>query len=414
MAVKDLREQRAKLVADARAMFDTIKTDTPAAEAAEIEAKFDAAMAEADVIKARIDREERLEASEKHLSERQSITARVRNISVDEVSENEVAETKAFRSYLRNGMGGLSAEEREIALPRFQNAQSTGSNTGGGYTVPQGFYNELEDAEKAYGGMLDPGVSFIFDTDSGNALPIPTDNDTSNSGAILSENTQVSGQDVTFGSVTLGAYTYTSKIVLVSNQLLQDSAFNLDQFLAKKLGTRIARAINTHFTVGDGSSKPTGVVTASTLGATGAAGEVAGIIFDDLIELEHSVDPAYRKNARYMFADGTLKIIKKLKDSQGRYLWQPGLTVNKEPDTINGYVYTVNQDMPAVAASAKSILFGDFSDYYIRRVTGAQVLRLTERYADYNQTGFVAFQRWDGNLVDAGTHPVKYFAHPAS
>ena len=414
MAVKDLREQRAKLVADARALYDSIKPDTAPGEAKEIEAKFDGMMEEADGLKAKIDREERLETSEKNLGERQRITAQVRRISSDEVAENEQAETRAFNSYLRNGMGGLSAEERELALPRFQNAQSTGSNTGGGYTVPTGFYDELMDAEKAYGGMMEPGVAFVFDTESGNSLPIPTDNDTSNSGAILTENTQVGNQDVTFGAVTLGAYTYTSKLVLVSNQLLQDSAFNLDGFLSNKLGTRIARAINTHFTIGDGSSKPTGAVTAATLGNTGASGETASLIFDDLIDLEHSVDPAYRKNARFMMNDTSLKVIKKLKDSQGRYLWMPGLTIAGEPPTINSYGYTVNQDMPAMAANAKSILFGDFSKYFIRRVAGVQVLRLTERYADYNQTGFLAFQRWDGNLVDAGTHPLKYFANSAS
>lgn len=414
MAVKDLREQRAKLVADARALYDSIKPETPAAESKEIESKFDTMMADADGLKAKIEREERLEASEKNLGERQRVTAQVRKISVEEVAETEQAENKAFKSYLRNGMGGMSAEDRELALPRFQNAQSTGTNTAGGYTVPTGFYDQLMDAEKAYGGMMDPGVAFVFDTESGNSLPIPTDNDTSNSGAILTENTQVGAQDVTFGAVTLSAYAYTSKLVLVSNQLLQDSAFNLDGFLSQKLGTRIARAINTHFTVGDGSSKPTGAVTAATLGATGASGETASLIFDDLIELEHSVDPAYRKNSRFMFADGTLKSIKKLKDTQGRYLWMPGLTIAGEPPTINSYGYTVNQDMPAMATSAKSILFGDFSKYFIRRVAGVQVLRLTERYADFNQTGFLAFQRWDGNLVDAGTHPLKYFAQAAS
>lgn len=414
MAVKDLREQRAKLVSDARAMYDTIKTDTPPAEAKEIEAKFDAAMADADTIKARIDREERLEASEKHLGEKQKITAKVRDISVDEVAENEQIEAKAFRSYLRNGMNGLTAEEREVALPRFNNAQSIGTTTAGGFTVPQGFYDELIDAEKAFGGMMDPGAAFVFDTASGNPLPIPTDNDTTNAGAILTENTQVGNQDVTFGAVNLGAFTYTSKLVLVSNQLLQDSAFNLDSFLSKKLGTRIARILNTHFTVGTGTSQPTGAVTAATLGATGATGEATSLIFDDLITLEHSVDPAYRNGARFMFADSTLAAIKKLKDTQGRYLWQPGLTVAGEPATINSYQYTVNQDMPVMAANAKSILFGDFSKYWVRRVAGVQVLRLTERYADFNQTGFLAFQRWDGNLVDAGTHPLKYFANSAT
>lgn len=412
MAVKDLREQRAKLVADARAMFDTIKSDTPAAEAAEIEAKFDAAMAEADTIKARIDREERLEASEKHLAERQDITARIRSVSTEEVAEDEKAEARAFKNYLRNGMGGLNAEDREIALKRFQNAQSVGTGSGGGYTVPSGFYDELQDAMKAYGGMLE--TAFVFDTSTGNPLPIPTDNDTTNTGAILTENTQVGTQDVTFGSVSLGAYTYTSKLVLVSNQLLQDSAFNLDSFLAGKLGVRIARAINNHFTVGTGSGQPNGVVTAATAGPVGATGQTTSVIFDNLIDLEHSIDPAYRKNARFMLADSSLQVIKKLKDGYGRYLWDPGLTVANEPARINGYEYTINQDMPVMAANAKSIMFGDFSKYFIRRIAGTQVLRLTERYADYNQTGFVAFQRWDGNLVDAGTHPLKYYANSAT
>ena len=259
--------------------------------------------------------------------------------------------------------------------------------------------------------MID--ASFVFDTTTGNALPIPTDNDTNNKGAILGENTQVGTQDVTVGAVTMNAYTYSSKMVLVSNQLLQDTAFNLDGFLSLKLATRLARITNTHFTTGDGASKPAGVMTGATLGQTGATGETGSIIFDDLVELEHSVDPAYRKNARFMMADSTLKVIKKLKDGLGRPLWAAGLAV-KEPDTINAYPYVINQDMAAMAANAKSVAFGDFSNYFIRRVAGIQILRLTERYADFNQVGFLAFQRWDGQLVDAGTHPIKYFANSAS
>jgi HK97 family phage major capsid protein len=211
----------------------------------------------------------------------------------------------------------------------------------------------------------------------------------------------------------MNAHTYTSKLVLVANQLLQDSAFNLESFLAQKLGTRIARITNLHFTTGDGASKPTGVITAATMGQTGTTGETTSIIFDDLIELEHSVDPAYRSNARFMMNDQTLKIIKKLKDSQNRPLWLPGYAM-KEPDTINGYGYEINQQMAIPAANAKSIAFGDFKNYFIRRVAGVQVLRLVERYADFNQTGFLAFQRYDGQLVDAGTHPIKYFQHSAS
>lgn len=407
MKSKELRAKRFKIIEDARAL---IAGDSPTAEQ---NAQFDAMMAEADGLKAQIDRIERAEELAAEQNEALRAAAERNGHSLDEQSAIVEDENKAFMSWVRRGLSGLNAKEREIYEKRFQAAQSEGSNSAGGYTVPQGFYQKLEDAQKAYGGMID--ASFVFDTASGNALPIPTDNDTSNSGAILAENTQVSAQDITFGVVTLNAYTYTSKLVLVSNQLLQDSAFDLNAFLSKKLGERIARATNTHFTTGSGSSQPNGVVTAATLGITaaGTGGSVAAIGFDDLVDLEHSVDPAYRKAAQYMMSDAALKAIKKIKDSQNRPLWLAGLAV-KEPDTINGMPYVINQDVAAPAASAKSVLFGDFSRYYIRRVAGVQVLRLTERYADYNQTGFLAFQRWDGNLVDAGTHPIKYLQHQAS
>jgi HK97 family phage major capsid protein len=158
-------------------------------------------------------------------------------------------------------------------------------------------------------------------------------------------------------------------------------------------------------------------VTGATLGYTAGnsttSGETTSITYDDLVELEHSVDPAYRKNARFMMSDTALKTVKKLKDGIGRPLWMAGLAV-KEPDTINSYPYVINQDVAVPAASAKTVLFGDFTNYFIRRVAGVQVLRLTERYADYNQVGFLAFQRWDGQLVDAGTHPIKYLQQSAS
>ncbi len=401
MRSKKLREQRAKLIADARALTDGVPDGETMS--AEVTAKFDEMMASADTLKAEIDRVERLDDVEADLAERIGNRARHDGVSVDEAAAREAVETQAFGAYMRTGFSGMSEEHRAVATPRFQAAQGTGSGTAGGYTVPEGFYGQVVSAELAFGGML--GVAYVFDTTTGNPLPIPTDNDTSNEGAILGENTLVGQQDVTFGAVTLNAHTYSSKLVLVANQLLQDSAFNLDAFLAGKLGTRLARITNRHFTVGTGASQPTGAVAASTLGVTAAS--ASDIAADELIDLEHSIDPAYRMGARYMMADSTLKVIKKKKDGEGRYLWSSGLAF-KEPDTINGYGYSINQHMAAIGAGNKSMLFGDFSKYFIRRVAGVQVLRLTERYADYNQTGFLAFQRWDGNLVDAGTHPLKH------
>ncbi len=404
MTSKQLREQRAKLVADARAMYDNVKTGE--AMSAEDTAKFDEIMAAADKLKVDIDRIERLEASEDHLGQRQERRAGRETMSEDEAEALAALEERAFNHYLRNGLAGMSEELRAVAVPRFQAAQGTGSDSAGGYTVPEGFYGQMDSAMLAYGGMLE--VAFTLTTSSGNELPIPTDNDTSNSGAIIGENPpSVTEQDVTFGAVRLGAHTYTSKMIRVSNQLLQDSAFNLNSFLADKLATRLARIQNLHFTTGDGAGKPWGAVPMSTLGVTAAATDVS---MDNLIELHHSVDPAYRSNARFMFNDATLLVLKKKKDGQGRWLWQSGIAV-REPDTIDGRPYTINQQMASIASGAKSILFGDFSKYYIRRVAGTMVLRLTERYAELNQTAFVSFQRADGVLVDAGTHPLKHIVH---
>lgn len=439
MKSKELRAKRFKLIEDARAVMNGPlkdgKPDPNFAPSKEDNAKFDAMMVEADDLKAQIDRIERADALEAESNEALRNAARGRGTDPDELREAIIVENGAFDTWMRRGPSALNEAQRGVFQrcfeapqngatdapagwrlgPRPQAALSEGADTAGGFTVPQGFYGLLIDAQKAYGGMVD--ASFVFDTASGNALPIPTDNDTTNSGAILGENVQVGTQDITFGAITMNAYTYSSKLVLVSNQLLQDTAFNLDAWLSGKLGTRIARATNTHFTTGDGASKPNGVVTAGTLGYTAgnstSSGEMASITYDDLVELEHSVDPAYRKKAVFMMSDTALKVIKKLKDGIGRPLWMAGLAV-KEPDTINSMPYVINQDVAVPAASAKSVLFGDFSNYFIRRVAGVQVLRLTERYADFNQVGFLAFQRWDGNLIDAGTHPIKYLQQSAT
>jgi HK97 family phage major capsid protein len=285
-------------------------------------------------------------------------------------------------------------------------------DSAGGYTIPEDFYNKLTDALKFYGGMRQSRAEIIRST-SGADLPMPTDDDTSNSGAILDENTQVGEQDITFGVVILGAYMYTSKLVRVSLQLLQDSAFDLESWLARKLGERIGRATNNHFTVGTGTAQPNGVVTAASEGKVGDTGQTTSVTYGDLVDLFHAVDRDYRQNGEWMMHDSSLKALKKLEDNDGRPLWQPGLAV-REPDTILGKPYIVNNDVPVMGVDAKSILFGDFSLYKIRDVLGVQVLRLQERYADFLQVGFLAFSRHDGDLLDAGTAPIKYYQNSST
>jgi HK97 family phage major capsid protein len=331
--------------------------------------------------------------------------------------------SKVFSKYLRGNISSLSPEEQQIMLGTWRDAggtqiraAQTESTTGGGYIIPQGFSGQLEEAMKWYGGI--DGIVDSFETDTGNPLPWPTINDTTNKGRILGLNTQVTETDLVFGQIMFGAFTFCSDSILIPIQLMRDSYFDLDKEVAKLLGIRLGRLFNNKFTVGAGTTEPLGIVTAALnapgggLTYTTASGQTSTIIGDDLINLEHTVDPAYRPGGRYMLADSTLKAIKKLKDSYGRYLWLPGLAAN-DPNTINGYKYVINQDMAALGTSGSPVtgnaflLFGDMSKYKVRRVAGdTTVMRLTERYADYLQVGYQAFLRADAQLLDAGTHPI--------
>lgn len=411
MKSKALREQRAKLVEDARALLNSAGDNVTD----EINAKFDEMMASADALKAQIDRMERLEATEDHLAQRIERRAGLEQISTDEAGARAEQERTIFHSYLRNGLSDMPMEMRAqaqgrlqsidaAAVQRYVNAQSTQSDPAGGYLVPDTFQTELDQAELAYSGMLE--VARTINTGAGGDIHWPTSNDTSNKGRILGENTQVTTTGVSFGSVKLGAYTFSSDLVLVSNELLQDSAINLDTLLAALLGERIGRKANEVFTTGSGASVPYGVVPMSTLGVT-AASATALTMDEVFFDLPHSLGRAYRSRARFMMNDSTLKAVQKMKDGDGRPLWQVDLQ-RGAADMIGGYAYTVNDDMADIATTAKSMLFGDFSKYLIRRVAGSRVLRLNERYADYGQVAFLAFQRMDGVLIDAGTHPMRH------
>lgn len=289
--------------------------------------------------------------------------------------------------------------------------QSASDGADGAYTVPDEPMKALEDALLQYGGMRQARTT-VLRTSTGASLPIPTENDTGNKGSILNENTQTTTvTQLTFGQVVLGAYKYSSDIIKASIEFLQDTSINAETFIAQKLGERIGRITNDHFTKGSNSSQPYGAQWAATLGKTVAS--ATAVTFQEVIDLEHSVDPSYRANAEFMFKDSTLALLKKLGDATGQWIWQPGLQ-SREPDRILGYNYVINQSMDGASAGKHSMLFGDFSKYYIRDVMDVMVIRLNERFIDYGQIAFLAFSRHDGDLVDAGTHPITYLRHPAS
>lgn len=315
---------------------------------------------------------------------------------------------------------GLSVEDRVTLAQGFKNTMSTTTGSQGGYVIPQGFSDMLEEAKKWFGGI--DGVVGKFQTETGNPFPWPTVNDTENKGRIIGQNVQVTETDLVFGQVTFNAYIGSTDLVLIPLALLQDAYFDMDALSARLLGTRLGRLFNNKCTVGTGTNEPTGVVTAAVSAGntvTFATGETSSIVYGDLVNIEHLVDPAYRFNpsSMWMFPDSMLKVIKKLVDGQGRPLWQPGLSASfrdgaavdliAAKPTILDHPYVINQDMAAPAANADSILFGDLSCFKVREVAGGTTLmRLTERYADYLQVGLIAFQRFDSNLIDAGTHPL--------
>lgn len=419
LKAQELRKQRAKLVADARKLVND------AGEAGlntEQEQTFDRMMEDADKLEREYLRLEKLADAEKDISTSQG-TAAAQSEGTGEnrggAPDVSTQRRSAFDSYLRRGFGGLTEEERGILqnmrsnLSREERAMVVGTDASGGYTVPDEFYKKLTEAKKPFSGVEAAGAT-ILNTSTGAPLAMPTENDTTNKGAIISEGgDRSSGSDPTFSQVILNAYMYTSKIVLVSLELLQDSAFDIEAYLTRKLGTRLARITNEHFTTGTGSSQPKGFIVGATLGVTGGTGQQETITYSNLVDLEHSVNAAYRVFGKWMMADSTVKAIKKMVDGQSRPLWVPGIAV-REPDTILGYPWKVNDDMAAMAAEAKSVAFGDFSAYHIRRVAGVKIIRLVERYAELGQVGFLAFERTDGDMLDAGTHPIKYYQHPAA
>ncbi len=407
---RELIRQRQSLVEKMRELVTRADAEGRSLSTEE-SARFDAMDADLEALKARIDLESR--------SVRNPITDYSIADGAPQTSENR-AERAAFDAWLRYGTEGLAPEQRQIMarrrsfvtgsdLPAEVRALAVGTGAAGGYVVPQGFSGELAQSLKAYGGMR--AASRLFPTPDGRDIPWPTVDDTSNVGELLAENTAAASLDVAFGQVTLKAYKYSSKLVPVSMELLQDSFFDVGAILRGLLAERIGRITNTHFTTGTGTGQPKGVVTESSLGKQGTTGQTLTLIVEDLVDLEHSVDPLYRPNARWMMNDATLKVIKKMKDTTGRFLFQASLAAGT-PDTISGYPFTINQDIAVMAASAKSVLFGDFSTYIVRDALDVTLLRLVERYAELGQVGFLAFARADGRSIQPAA--IKYYQNSAT
>jgi HK97 family phage major capsid protein len=414
--IKALRDQRAAKATEARNLLDQ---NTGDAFTKEIEAQIDTIYEEIDRIDAQITRAERQAKidGDAALNENDAETAeRVRAGMTPDQREQRDRYSAAFRAFILNGERGLTREDADaLRAGSVQNAQSTGSGAAGGYLVPEGWGGQLLEALAEFGGMREAAT--VFSTSGGNPIPWPTVDETAVEGELVPENQAATVGDMTFGTTQIGAYKFSSKIVAIPFELLQDQGpgVDIEAFTRRALAQRIARITNRLFTTGTGTAQPQGVVTGATVGRAGAAGQTASITYDDLVDLEHSVDPAYRSmpGVSFMFHDTTLRQLKKQKDGDGRPLWVPGISV-KEPDTLLGYRYRINQHMPQMAASAKSVLFGDFSQYLIRDIMQVTLFRFDDSaFITKGQIGFLAWSRHDGRLVSAGA-PIKAYQNAAA
>lgn len=427
---RQLREERGALHAKATEILKKDKL-TP-----EDRTQLDKLEAEMVELKGDIDRNERAAANEAEISK--ALGERREN-PIDDPNEDETKEKRAvavakkteaeyrsvFFKWARSGNDDLNAEDRALLQKRRAEARDMGIGTGagGGFFVPQGFVYEVESAQKYFGDMLN--ICSFLDTSTGNQLPYPTDNDTTNTGELVGEAVQVTTQDVAIGHINFNAYKFSTKMIKVSIELMQDSAFDFPAYLAGKMGERLGRILNTKFTTGNGTSEPGGILTEATASGVTAAGSAANtggaetggttIGSQDLVNLELAVDRAYRnpQECKYVLHDKTYGYLKGLIDKYGRPLWTPGMA-NNAPDMLNGYPYSINNDMPIMAVNAKPVVFGNTKKFYVRRVRQLAVMRLTERFADQGQIAFLGFARYDSHIVDAGTHPLVYIVNAAS
>lgn len=296
--------------------------------------------------------------------------------------------------------------ERQI-----RNSMQSGNPATGGALVGETLLTSIEMAQLDFSGVLQ--VADVIRTDTGEPFYWPTFDDTANTGTRVGESGDAgTASDPVTGRVMWHSFPFTSGLLNVSRTLLRDSFTMVEQVIGNALGQRLGRKQNTDYTTGfGGGNAPRGIVTAATLGVTTASATATA--WDEIIDLEHSVDPSRRQGPKvgYMLHDTILKSYRKLKDGEGRYLWASGANAGV-PDTLNARPYWINQAMASsMTSGAKTLLFGDMSQYKVRQVGAITIQRLVERRAEYAEDVFIAYLYGDGNLLDAGDHPIKYLGH---
>lgn len=386
MNILELREKRSKAWEAAKAFLDSHRTEKGILTA-EDDAAYTKMEQEIEDLGREIARMERREALDAELNKpvNTPITGKPMPAAGDE------KKGRASDEYKRNFWNAMRMQGDPHII---RNALQEGADSEGGYLVPDEFERTLVKALEEEN--IFRKLAKIIQTSSGDRkIPVVT---THGSAAWLDEEEQLTESDEVFGQTSLSAHKLGT-FIKVSDELLNDSVFDLESYISTEFARRIGSKEEEAFFTGDGSGKPTGIFAASggaDVGVTSAA--AAALTADELIDLFYSLRSPYRKKAVWVMNDSTVKAIRKLKDGNGQYLWQPALTAGT-PDTIlNRPVYTSSY-VPAIAAGAKTIAFGDFGYYWIADRQGRSFKRLNELFATTGQVGFMATQRVDGKLI---------------
>lgn len=393
MKLHEMKQKRNTIAVDMRALHDKIGDATWTDEQ---RTQWNAAKSELDALDERIDREEELRRHDQVHIETQEEEQRNNQKSPEAKADEHRA--AAFDRFLRHGFSELTAEERQAV--KELRAQGVSPEAKGGYTVPTQMLNKIVDSMKAYGGIA--SVAQILNTSSGQDITWSTSDGTAEEGELLGENSAASEEDVSFGTAILGAKKLSSKIIRVSNELLQDSGVDIEAYLASRIGQRIGRGEAKYLVQGTGAGTPVQPkgLAASVTGTVNTAAAGA-FTWQELNKLKHAIDPAYRGGPRYRWAfnDATLQTIEEMVDAQNRPLWLPDLA-GGTPATVLNIPYVIDQAIDGVAAGKKFAFLGDFNRFIIRRITYMTLKRLVERYAECDQTAFLAFHRFDCVLED--------------
>lgn len=387
--ILELREKRAKSWEAAKAFLDT-KRGTDGIVSAEDTATYEKMEADVVALGKEIDRLEKQEALDRELSKPLNTPLTGKPIFQGMESKGGRASAEYQKAFW-NAMRTRSGEGLD---PVIKNALQIGTDTEGGYLVPDEFERTL--IESLNEENIFRKLANVISTSSGDRkIPVVASKGTA---SWIDEEGAIPESDDSFGHVSIGAYKLGT-MIKVSEELLNDSVFNLENYIAREFARRIGNKEEDAFFTGDGSGKPTGILAATggaQIGVTAAS--ATAITIDEILDLFYSLKSPYRNKSVFVMNDATVKAIRKLKDGQGQYIWQPSLQAGT-PDTIlNRPVYT-SAYIPNIAASAKSIIFGDFGYYWVADRQGRVFKRLNELYAATGQVGFVATQRVDGKLI---------------